>query len=494
MEPFRIPVVNPATGEDLCTVVSASPTDVKATIQYAHIVYQAGVWSHASAHHRSTVLSRLAQALQARVPEFAELETLQTGRAIREMRAQLGRLPEWLEYYAALLRTHQAYVPPTQGPLLNYVQRVPLGVVALITPFNHPLLIAIKKIAPALAAGNSVIVKPSELAPISVLEFAEMAKEAGVPDGVLSVLPGYGVTTGKDIVSDTLVRKVDITARTATGRALGSIVGANLATFTAELGGKAPIVVFNDADLESAVNGAAFACFVASGQTCVSGTRLLIQDGIREAFIDLFIKKVESITRRMGNPMNPESTMGSIISPRHLSRIETIVSNRASGTLLTGGHRLTSTSPLDNFDFSRGSFYAPTVILDPALDSELWQEEVFGPVVVVKSFGTEEEGVKLANACKYGLGAGVWTRDLSRAHRVARAVEAGLVWVNTHHRNDPSSPWGGMKESGIGRENGIEALEAYSQSKSTIVNIASPEDTRRTDDWFSEGTAAKRYG
>ncbi|KZT29284.1 aldehyde dehydrogenase [Neolentinus lepideus HHB14362 ss-1] len=490
----EIPVINPATGEDLCTVVSASPVDVKETIKHANDVCQSGIWSRASSLHRSTVLARLAQVLRSRVPEFAELETLQTGRTIREMKAQLGRLPEWLEYYAALLRTHQAYVAPTQGPLLNYVQRVPLGVVALITPFNHPLLIAVKKIAPALAAGNSVLVKPSELAPISVLEFAEIAKDAGIPDGVLSVLPGYGVTTGKDIVSDPLVRKVDITAGTATGRALGSIVGSNLASFTAELGGKAPIVVFNDADLESAVNGAAFASFVASGQTCVSGTRIIIQEGIYDAFIARFIEKVGRITERMGNPMNPQSTMGSVISPRHLERIQNMVQNRASGKILVGGKRMTGTSTLDGFDFMKGSFFAPTVLADIDIEDELWQEEVFGPVVVVKSFASESDGVELANKCKYGLGAGIWTQDLSRAHRVAARIEAGLVWVNTHHRNDPSSPWGGMKESGIGRENGIEALEAYSQSKSTIVNIASVEDTRSADDWFSERTMAKRYG
>ncbi|EPQ59090.1 aldehyde dehydrogenase [Gloeophyllum trabeum ATCC 11539] len=491
----QITVMNPATGEDLCTVVSASQADVKATVLHAHDAYQSGAWSQASVHHRSTVLSRLAKALHNRVPEFAELETLQTGRTIREMRAQLGRLPEWLEYYAALLRTHQAFVAPTQGPLFNYVQRVPLGVVALITPFNHPLLIAIKKIAPALAAGNSVIVKPSELAPISVLEFAEMARDAGIPDGVLSVLPGYGVTTGKDLVSEPLIRKVDITAGTATGRALGSIIGSNLATFTAELGGKAPIIVFDDADVESAVNGAAFASFVASGQTCVSGTRLIVQENIYDAFMARFLDKVKSITRRMGNPLNPQSTMGSVISHRHLERIEKMVKQNRSGNILVGGERMTGRSELDGFDFSEGSFFAPTVIEDVGLEDELWQEEVFGPVVVTKSFSTEDEGVLLANACKYGLGAGIWTTDLSRAHRVAARIQAGLVWVNTHHRNDPSSPWGGMKESGIGRENGIEALEAYSQSKSTIVNIATVEDTRLTDDWFAEGsTAARRYG
>jgi acyl-CoA reductase-like NAD-dependent aldehyde dehydrogenase len=407
------------------------------------------------------------------------------------MNAQMARLPDWLSYYAALLRTNQGFVAPTQGKLLNYIQRVPLGVVAQITPFNHPLFIAIKKIAPALAAGNSVIVKPSELTPISLLEFANLTQEAGLPDGVLTILPGYGHTTGKQLATHSLVRKVDITAGTQTGRALGAIVGSNLAAFTAELGGKAPILIFNDADIVSAVNGVAFAAFVASGQTCVSGTRIIIQENIYESFMTEFLKKVESITQGMGDPMNERCSMGSIISSHHLNRIDDMVARRQSGTILTGGKRMLGKSLLDHFDFSRGSFYPPTVISDVDVSHELWQEEIFGPVVVVKKFSTESEGIRLANASKYGLGAGVWTQDLSRAHRVGADIDTGLVWVNTHHRNDPSSPWGGMKESGIGRENGVEALEAYSQSKSIIVNVASADESR-TDDWFSG--EQKRYG
>ncbi|KAF9076963.1 aldehyde dehydrogenase [Rhodocollybia butyracea] len=475
-------VSNPANGQELCTVASPSPKFITSVIQSAQTTFTSGVWSKAPALERSKVLLRLARILEERVPEMARIESLQTGRTIREMSVQLGRLPDWLDYYAALLRTRQDFIAPTQGKLLNYVQRVPLGVVAQITPFNHPLLIAVKKIVPALAAGNSVIVKPSEQAPITVLEFAQMAAKARLPPGVLSVLPGLGHTVGKAIVSNPLIRKVDITAGTETGRALGSIVGGNLASYTAELGGKAPILIFSDSDIESAVNGAAFASFVASGQTCVSGTRLIVQTQIYDTFLERFLAKVQSIRRRMGDPLNPKSSMGSVISARHLERIEGMVG------------RMIGKSELDGFDFSKGSFYPPTVITDIEVEDELWQEEVFGPVVVVKRFTHEAEGVALANECKYGLGAGIWTTDLSRGHRVASQIEAGLCWVNTHHRNDPSSPWGGMKESGIGRENGLEAFEAYTQSKSTIVNIASTEETRKTDDWFAESGEARRYG
>ncbi|KAH8094887.1 aldehyde dehydrogenase [Cristinia sonorae] len=493
-------VKNPATGQRISTVVTASEEDVYRTVRDAHHVYQMGSWSKLPLIERSATLTILARDLEEVIPDLAKMESEQTGRAIREMLAQLSRIPEWLDYYAALLRTHSAFVAPTQGPLLNYVKRVPLGVVGQITPFNHPLLIAVKKIAPALAAGNSVIVKPSEHAPMSVLEFAELAVQAGLPMGVLSVLPG-GPETGKALASNPLVRKVDITAGTNTGRQLGGIVGSNLASFTAELGGKAPIVVFDDADPEAAANGAAFACFVASGQTCISGSRLIVQKGIYDKFMSHFMKKVDSITRRMGNPLNPKSTMGSVISLHHLKRIEHMVQHEraGSGKILAGGHRMTGKSELDGFDFSKGSFFPPTVIEDVAHSDVLWREEVFGPVVVVKQFKDEAEGVALANDCRYGLGAGIWTENLSRGHRIADAIESGLVWVNTHHRNDPSSPWGGMKDSGIGRENGIEAFESYSQSKSTIINIASAEETRTVQDWFAEEEETeraepKRYG
>jgi len=257
---------------------------------------------------------------------------------------------------------------------------------------------------------------------------------------------------------------------------------------------QAPIIVFDDADIPSAVNGAAFASFIASGQTCVSGTRLLVQSGIYDAFVSQFLDKARSITRRMGDPMSPKITMGSVISARHLQRIHSLVEQRSSGSILVGAEPLKDRSPLDGFNFSRGSFYPPTIIEDVSLDDALWKEEVFGPVVVLNKFETEREGVECANDSKYGLGAGIWTQNLSRAHQVAAQIQSGLVWVNTHHRNDPSSPWGGMKESGIGRENGVEAFEAYSQSKSTIVNIAPTKEILEHDDWFGDEAENKRYG
>lgn len=418
------------------------------------------------------------------------------------MRAQVPSLVRWFRYYAALLRTEARAVLPTQGSLHNWVDRVPLGVVALVTPFNHPLLIAVKKVAPALAAGNSVVVKPSELTPLTTLRLGEILSEAGVPPGAFSVLPGLGATTGRALVGHPLVRKVDVTGSTAAGRAIGAVAGGNLARLTAELGGKAPLVVFRGADLRAAVNGIAFGAFVASGQTCVAATRILVERPALGAVLEGLAAKAEGIARRMGAPANPDSTMGPLVSRRQLEGVEALVDDAVgSGDAVPvfGCHRMKGTSQIDDTDFARGYFYAPSVLASSSgssiLKTRLWREEAFGPVVVVVGFDTEEEAVALANDSEFGLGAAVWTKDLSQAFRVSEQIEAGIVWVNTHHRNDPSSPWGGAKTaSGVGSENGVEAYHEYTTMKSTIINYASAEESLATDDWFKEGGGNVRYG
>lgn len=420
------------------------------------------------------------------------------------MNAQVPSLVRWFRYYAAILRTQERAVLPTQGKLYNWVERVPLGVVALVTPFNHPLLIAVKKVAPALAAGNSVVVKPSELTPLTTLRLGELLAEAGVPEGVFSVLPGYGATTGKALVSHPLVRKVDVTGGTVAGKAIGRIVGGNLARYTAELGGKAPLVVFEDANIDVAVNGIAFGAFVASGQTCVAATRILVESSVLDIVVGKLRAKAEIIVRWMGAPTNPESMMGPLISAKQLNNVVALVDEAlASGEALavTGCKRMTGESPLDRTDYALGHFYPPSVLISRSgtrsiVNTRIWKEEAFGPVVVVVGFASEEEAVELANDSEFGLGAAVWTRDLSRAYRVSERIDAGIVWVNTHHRNDPSSPWGGTKSSsGVGSENGVDAYHEYTMMKSTIINYAPPEESLAADDWFREGGGGNvRYG
>ncbi|RKU40350.1 hypothetical protein DL546_000579 [Coniochaeta pulveracea] len=497
-----LPIEDPATGEVFAHCHAASASDVDQAMQLAQEAYRSGVWSRMPAQSRADILDKIASLLTDALPLLIPLEVRQTGRAIREMNAQVPSLVRWFKYYAALLRTEERSVLPTMGKLHNWTDRVPLGVVVQITPFNHPLLIAVKKLAPALAAGNSVVLKPSELTPVTSLLMGRILKEAGVPDGVFSVLPGYGATTGKALVGHPFAKKVDVTGGTAAGRAIGAIVGGNLARYTAELGGKAPLVVFKEADVDAAVNGIAFGAFIASGQTCVAATRIIVEETILDVMVDKLVSKANSIRQRMGSPSNPESMMGPLISARQLRNVDELVTDAISsgqGTALTGGERLQHQSALDGTDFSKGYFYPPTVIAstsgDSILKTRLWREEAFGPVVVVTSFSTEARAVELANDSEFGLGAAIWTKDLAQAFRVSEQIEAGIVWVNTHHRNDPSSPWGGGKtSSGVGSENGIEAYHAYTSTKSTIINYASTDEALETEDWFRESAGSVRYG
>jgi len=392
-------------------------------------------------------------------------------------------------------------VLPTVGKLHNWVDRKPLGVVAQVTPFNHPLLIAVKKIAPALAAGNSIVLKPSELTPLTSIELGKLMKEAGLPDGVFNVLPGDGVTTGKALVEHPLIKKVDVTGGTSAGRAIGAIAGRNLAQFTAELGGKAPVIVFEQAHLDLAVNGIVFGSFIASGQTCVAATRIIVHNNIFAQVLEKLKVKAQSIERRMGSPKNVESMMGPLISEKQLNSVSALVQDAAEAgvEIVTGGQKMNGISLLDGTDFSKGYFYPPTIITNgfsrKIIDTRIWREEAFGPVIVVVGFDTEEEALDLANDSEFGLGAAIWTQDLSQAFRVADSIESGICWVNTHHRNDPSSPWGGAKSSsGVGSENGIDAYHAYTTMKSTVINFATADEGMATDDWFREGAGNVRYG
>ncbi|KAF7716578.1 Uncharacterized protein PECH_004384 [Penicillium ucsense] len=496
-------IEDPATGEVFASCHAASVQDVETAVTAAHSAYTSGIWSRASRHHRADILDKCGSLLAESLPELIRLEVQQTGRVVKEMQAQVPSLVRWFKYYAALLRVEERSVLPTVGHLHNFIDRVPLGVVVQITPFNHPLLIAVKKLAPALAAGNSVIIKPSELTPLTSLLLGKILAQAGIPSGVLSVLPGLGATTGKALVSHPRVRKVDVTGGTVAGRAIGSIVGGNLAAYTAELGGKAPLVVFDDADIDVAVNGIAFGSFIASGQTCIASTRIIVDHKIQEQVLQKLQSKLKSITKRMGSPSNPNSVMGPLVSQKQLLHVEHLVQTSLAtdrATALTGAKRMTGTSPLDDTDFSKGYFYEPTILVsgngnNSITETCIWREEAFGPVIVVVGFGDEAEAIALANDTEFGLGASIWTKDLSRAFRVSEQIEAGIVWVNTHHRNDPSSPWGGAKAaSGVGSENGLDAYHAYTTTKSTIINYAPAETSCSMDDWFGEKGDDIRYG
>lgn len=462
------------------TVAAAKAADVDVAVAAAAAAFADGRWSGLQPRQRARVLLKTAQLLTDEIGWLAEAESQQTGRCVREMRAQLARLPEWLEHFAALAQGMEGQVPPfSDAKHLNYVRRVPLGVCALITPWNHPLLIALKKIAPALAAGNTVVVKPSELAPVAVLELARIFTAAGLPAGVLNVVCGLGAVAGKALAEHATVAKLDLTGGTETGMLAAAAASRNLARVCMELGGNAPVLVFADADLEQAVNGVAFGAFVASGQTCISAKRVLVQEALLPAFRERLVAKAKGIV--LGDPMAAGTQMGPLVSELQMRRVLSLVETAApqGATLLCGGVRSSAAG------CEAGWFVEPTVIGDVQPHFSCFQEEIFGPCVTLVGFADEAHALALANDSRFGLGAAVWTRDVARAHRVAQGVRAGIVWVNAHHRNDPSSPWGGFGHSGVGRENGWEALHEYTETQSVVVCL---DDT--PFDWFG---GAKRY-
>ncbi|KAL4924524.1 aldehyde dehydrogenase [Aspergillus undulatus] len=476
-----IPVLNPATETPLATINTTSAEDIDSIISTSWQTFNSGKWSALDSSERFAVLTKASTLLRTHITDFISLETAQTGRPIREMRAQLSRVPEWLEYFASLARTHEGRVTPFKGPVLNTLTRVPLGVVVLITPYNHPLLIAMKKIAAALAAGNIVVVKPSELAPLSVLKLGKLFKEAGLPDGVLQIVSGYGAETGKYLCEHPRISKIDLTGGFGTYRAIAPVAAMNMVPVTAELGGKAPVCLFPSVDVDVAVKAALFAGFIASGQTCVTGSRLLVHEDIYEAFKELLDKRVRAL--RVGDPMDEKTQIGSVISAAAVERCRAFVERATGegGKILCGGGRTTINAE------GKGFFFEPTII-ETHSTSDLARNEVFGPVIALIKCSSEDEIVRIANGTSYALGASVWTNDFTQAHRVAGRIEAGIVWINGHHLNDPSSPWGGFKESGLGKENGVEAYESYTKVKSMVVNYGV------APVWFDEEVAGARYG
>jgi phenylacetaldehyde dehydrogenase len=466
-------VLNPATGKIEFSVADATEEDVTAAVAAARIAFLDGRWSNVRPRDRARILNRAAAMLTGQIAELARLETRQIGRPVREMTSQLQRLPEWLEYFAAVAQTVEGGVPDFGPGHVNYVQRRPLGVAALITPWNHPLLILIKKLAAALAAGNTVVVKPSELAPVTPILLARVLAEAGLPDGVLNVVPGAGAVAGRALASNPDLGKIDLTGGTPTGRAVAAAAGQNLVPVAAELGGKAAVIIFDDVPVERAVAGALFASFIATGQTCIQGARVLVQRPMFEQFRDRFVKRVAAL--RVGDPLSQETQLGPMVSDGQRGKVVAAIARaREEGAAIWCGGEIPSDAALAD-----GYYYLPTVVGDVTTDMSVWQDEVFGPVAVLVPFDDEADALRLANDSPFGLAASVWTQDSARGHRVADQLDVGIVWINDHHRIDPASVWGGTKSSGIGRENGIDGYLSYTQTKSVIVSTGAEEF-----DWF----------
>jgi acyl-CoA reductase-like NAD-dependent aldehyde dehydrogenase len=456
---------NPATGALLAELPEADADAVDVAVQKARAALPA--WQALAPRERGQLLNRIADGLEENLQALALLETTDNGRPIRETLAQQRIIPAFFRYFAGWCDKIEGTTVPVEGDYLNYTERVPVGVCAAITPWNHPLLIATKKIAPALACGNTSIVKPSELAPLSVIELGRIAHEAGLPESVLTVVTGRR-ETGQALTAHPDVDRIDLTGSTATGIAIQQQAAATMKRLGLELGGKAANIVFADADFDAAIEGALFAGYIGQGQTCIAGARVLVEQPIAERFLEAFGRRADAL--RIGDPLEPSTQMGPQISAAALERtagyvVDAVESDGA--TLVAGGERAELDGPLGN-----GHFYRPTVLATSDHRIRAAQEEIFGPVVVVIPFADEAEAIAIANDVPFGLGAGLWTQDVGRAHRVARALRAGTTWINDYHRIDPASPWGGFGLSGYGRENGIEAIRMFTEVKSTWIRLA----------------------
>ncbi len=472
-------VRNPYTQEQIFDVAHATATDVDAAVEAANRAFKDGHWSAMGVRERASVLSRAAALLRDSMDDLATLETSQTGRPLREMRAQLIRLPEWLEYFGAVAQTTEGTIPNVGPGLINLVRRRPLGVAALITPWNHPLLIAMKKLSAALAAGNSIVIKPSELAPAAPLRLVSLLEEAGVPTGVVNVITGFGNTTGRALVEHSGIHRLDVTGGTETGRLLAATAGHNLVPVTLELGGKAPVIMLEDCNLDQAVAGAMFASFIATGQTCVQGAKILVHASIAAEFLKRFTARTRSL--RLGDPLDKETQVGPLISQTQRDKVASAVDRAVKrGARVAVGGKVPEGQ-------THGWFYEPTVLTGVSRAMDIWNEEIFGPVTVLDTFRNDAEAVAKANDSSFGLAGSIWSKDTNRALRMVDQLDIGIIWINDHHRIDPASPWGGTKNSGIGTENGYDAYLGYSRPQSTIVNISD-----QKFDWYAT-TADLRY-
>ncbi|MBP0631010.1 MULTISPECIES: aldehyde dehydrogenase [unclassified Cupriavidus] len=455
----------PATGEVVAELNAASLADVEEAVQGAQRAFETSGWAQRKPHERAAVLYRVAELIRAQAEPLAQRQRLDNGKPISETRALVASAAGTFQFFAAACETLEETITPQRGDCLTMSVYEPMGVVAAITPWNSPIASEAQKMAPALAAGNAVVVKPAEVTPLMALELARICEEAGVPKGLISVLPGKGSVIGDAITKHPLVRRVSFTGGTTTGKHIAHIAADKMMPVSLELGGKSPTMVFDDAELDHAVNGVLYGIFSSSGESCIAGSRLFVARSQYEAFMDRLAHGAAQL--RVGDPADERTQMGPLITDRHRDSIESYVATgvHEGGQLRTGGLRP------DVAGLPNGYFYTPTIIEGLDNNARICQEEIFGPVLVAIPFDDEDDLIEQANDSVYALAAGIWTRDYKRAWRVARAVQAGNVWINTYKQFSIATPFGGWRDSGLGREKGRLGILQYMEQKSVYWGL-----------------------
>jgi acyl-CoA reductase-like NAD-dependent aldehyde dehydrogenase len=460
------PSYNPATEVPWCHVAKGTAEDVDRAVQAAHHAFLNSEWAHMTFTERGRLVRKLGELIAENAEELAQTETMDNGKLIREMRGQVNYLPEFFYYYAGLAdKIHGQTLPMDKRDMFAFTTREPLGVVAAITPWNSPLYLTTLKLAPALVAGNTIVIKPSEMTSASLLELVKLVEKAGFPPGVVNVVTGFGMPVGDSLTSHPLVRRIAFTGGAESARHVVRNSAENFSQVSLELGGKSPNIVFEDANPDNAAMGIIAGIFGASGQSCVAGSRAFLHVDIYDKVMEKLIDRVSKI--KIGDPFQDETEMGPLATEAQLNRVEEYVSigQAEGGKLIYGGNRPR--------DLGKGWYFEPTIFEHADNKSRITKEEIFGPVLSVIPFKDEAEVIELANSTDYALACGIWVSDIAKAHRVAKAVRAGIVWINTYRSVSPIAPIGGSGLSGYGRESGFDAIYEYTQSKVVWVNTSS---------------------